>query len=219
MIWLTWRHYRVAIGIGIVLLVALCFAFVLDANTLNAALQQHHFTHCYDTSADYIPCGLMIIPGSTVSWRSLAEMLLPWLPLLIGVFLGAPLLPREYDQRTHLFAWTQSTSPTRWLSIKLVMIGGITLIGFGLLSWITTWWGGDSRRDCLLALADIHDTRQRAGGKRAVQPDGWRHDRDIPSSHLAGDGGHICSVAPRPGRDKHEISPPASSLKPARLLP
>src|SRR5258708_36906249 len=32
-------------------------------------------------------------------------------------------------------------SPTRWLSVKLVLIGGATLIGFGLLSCVTTWWG------------------------------------------------------------------------------
>jgi hypothetical protein len=141
MIWLTWRQYRVAMIIGLVILVALSLVFVMDANTLNAALQQHHFTHCFDTSADYIPCGIMIVPGNTAQWRTLAAMLLPWFPLVIGFFLGAPLLPNEYDQRTHLFAWTQSVSPTRWLSIKLVIIGGATLIGFGLLSCITTWWG------------------------------------------------------------------------------
>jgi hypothetical protein len=139
MIWLTWRQYRVAMGVGAVILVALSFAFVMDANALHAALQQHHFTQCF--SPDALPCGIMIVPNSTWQWRTLAAILLPWLPLVIGVFLGAPFLPSEYDQRTHLFAWTQSMSPTRWLSVKLVMIGGITLIGFGLLSCVTTWWG------------------------------------------------------------------------------
>ncbi len=141
MIWLTWRQYRVATIMGMVILVALSLVFIMDANTLNSALQQHHFTHCFDTSAHYIPCGIMIVPGNTAQWRMIAGMLLPWLPLVIGVFLGAPLLPREYDQRTHLSAWTQSISPTRWFSIKLVLIGGATLIGFGLLSCVTTWWG------------------------------------------------------------------------------
>ena len=142
MIWQTWRQHRVAMGIGLVFLVVLSLLFVMDAKTLNAALQQHHFTHCFDTSANYIPCGIMIIPGNTAQWRSIASMLLPWFPLVIGVFLGAPVLSTEYEQRTHLFAWTQSMSPTRWLSVKLVILGGITLIGFGLLSCVTTWWGG-----------------------------------------------------------------------------
>ena len=139
MIWLIWRQYRVAMGVGVGLLVALIFAFVIDANALQAALQQHHFTQCFNPDA--LPCGIMIIPNTTWQWRTLAGTLLPWLPLVIGVFLGAPFFPSEYDQRTHLFAWTQSMSPTRWLSIKLAMIGGATLIGFGLLSCITTWWG------------------------------------------------------------------------------
>ncbi|HEY4386675.1 MAG TPA: hypothetical protein VGN34_19645 [Ktedonobacteraceae bacterium] len=141
MIWFAWRQYRFAMGIGIALLAVLIPLFILDAQTLTAALQQHHFVHCFDTSADYIPCGIMIIPGNTAQWRTIAGTLLPILPFIVGVFLGAPLLPREYDQRTHLFVWTQSLSPTRWLTIKLVILGGATLIGFGLLSCITTWWG------------------------------------------------------------------------------
>ena len=139
MIWLIWRQYRVAMGMGMVVLVALSLVFVMDAHALNAALQQHHFTQCF--SPDALPCGIMIVPNTTWQWRTIAGMVLPLLPLVVGVFLGAPLLPREYDQHAYLFAWTQSMSPTRWLSVKLVMIGGATLIGFGLLSCVTTWWG------------------------------------------------------------------------------
>jgi len=47
MIWLIWRQYRVAMGMGMVVLVALSLVFVMDAHALNAALQQHHFTQCH----------------------------------------------------------------------------------------------------------------------------------------------------------------------------
>lgn len=139
MIWLTWRQYRLTLLMGILVLIALSYVFIQDANILNAAMQQHHFAHCYD--ADFLPCGIIAVPGTTWPWRSIAGLLLPWLPLVIGVFIGAPLLAREYEQHTHAFVWTQSTSRLRWLSNRLVLIVGVTLIGFGALSLVTTWWG------------------------------------------------------------------------------
>jgi hypothetical protein len=139
MIWLTWRQYRLTLLMGVLVLIALAYVFVQDANALNAAMQQHHYGHCFDPA--YLPCGLMIVPGATWQWRTLAGLLLPWLPLITGVFIGAPLLAREYEQRTHAFVWTQSMSRLHWLSVRLLAIVGATLIGFGVLSLVTTWWG------------------------------------------------------------------------------
>lgn len=139
MIWLTWKRYWPSIGVGTLLLILLSYIFLLDANALNAAWAQHHFTKCF--SPDALPCGIMIVPGETWQWRSLVGLLLPLLPLVPAVFFGAPLLPREYEQRTHLFAWTQSSSPVRWLWSKLLILGGLVLLSFGLLAYVTTWWG------------------------------------------------------------------------------
>src|SRR5258708_32113838 len=122
MIWLIWRQYRVAMGMGMVVLVALSLVFVMDAHALNAALQQHHFTQCF--SPDALPCGIMIVPNTTWQWRTIPGMVLPLLPLVVGVFLGAPLVRREYDQHTHLFAWTQSLALTRGLRVQLLLIVG-----------------------------------------------------------------------------------------------
>ena len=46
-----------------------------------------------------------------------------FLPLLTGVFLGAPLLAREHEQRTLLLAWSQDITPQRWLWTKLALLG------------------------------------------------------------------------------------------------
>ena len=45
------------------------------------------------------------------------------MPLLIGVFLGVPVLAREHEQRTLLLAWSQDVSPARWLWTKLALLG------------------------------------------------------------------------------------------------
>ena len=49
-----------------------------------------------------------------------------WQRLLIGVFLGVPLLAREHEQRTLLLAWSQDITPQRWLWTKLALLAGLT---------------------------------------------------------------------------------------------
>ena len=45
--------------------------------------------------------------------------------LVVAVFWGAPLLSREYEQRTHLLVWSQDVAPTRWLLTKVALLGVI----------------------------------------------------------------------------------------------
>src|SRR5207248_4248872 len=46
---------------------------------------------------------------------------LNFLPMLVGVFWGAPLIARELETGTFLLAWTQSVTRRRWLSTKLAI--------------------------------------------------------------------------------------------------
>ena len=61
-------------------------------------------------------------------------------PALFGVFWGAPLLAREFETGTFRLAWTQSVTRRRWLAVKLALVGGVSLVVTGLLSWAVTWW-------------------------------------------------------------------------------
>jgi hypothetical protein len=61
-------------------------------------------------------------------------------PALIGIFWGAPLLTRELESGSFRMLWTQSISRTRWLNVKLLLIGTASVITGGLLSLIVTWW-------------------------------------------------------------------------------
>ena len=61
-------------------------------------------------------------------------------PALIGIFWGAPLVARELETGSFRVAWTQSVTRTRWLSSKLVLVGGAAMIATGLLSLMVTWW-------------------------------------------------------------------------------
>jgi ABC-type transport system involved in multi-copper enzyme maturation permease subunit len=61
-------------------------------------------------------------------------------PGLIGAFWGAPLISRELEHGTHRLAWTQSVSRTRWLAVKLALVGAASVAATGLLSLMVTWW-------------------------------------------------------------------------------
>ena len=63
-------------------------------------------------------------------------------PALIGMFWGAPLVTRELEAGTFRLAWNQSVTRTRWLAVKLGLIGLAAMATAGLLSLMITWWAG-----------------------------------------------------------------------------
>jgi hypothetical protein len=63
-------------------------------------------------------------------------------PGLIGMFWGAPLVAREFEDGTFRLAWTQSVTRARWLGVKLAVGGLASMAAAGLLSLVVTWWSG-----------------------------------------------------------------------------
>jgi hypothetical protein len=61
-------------------------------------------------------------------------------PALIGAFWGAPLIAREFEAGTHRLVWAQSISRTRWLAVKLAVVGTATVAATAVLSALVTWW-------------------------------------------------------------------------------
>ncbi|MEV7594037.1 ABC transporter permease subunit [Streptomyces sp. NPDC089922] len=63
-----------------------------------------------------------------------------FLPALIGVFVGAPLLAREFEDGTWRFAFTQGVSRTRWLVTQLSVVGTGAAVLALACSLLFTWW-------------------------------------------------------------------------------
>jgi hypothetical protein len=61
-------------------------------------------------------------------------------PGLIGMFWGAPLVAREFEEGTFRLAWTQSVTRARWMAVKLAVVGVASMAAAGLLSLVVTWW-------------------------------------------------------------------------------
>jgi hypothetical protein len=61
-------------------------------------------------------------------------------PLLFGLFWGAPLLAREFEDGTHNLAWTQGITRRRWLS-RNVRWALLAAAGWGAaMATLVTWW-------------------------------------------------------------------------------
>jgi hypothetical protein len=145
MIWLTWRQHRseglLALGVLVVggvylLITGLAMTHTLQDSGLGACLAQH--PESIGTSG---PCGFLAhqFLNQYGPFIPFAVALLV-LPILLGVMVGAPLVAREYEQRTRLLVWMQSVTRTRWVTVTLALVVGAGLLAAGVLLALLNWW-------------------------------------------------------------------------------
>jgi hypothetical protein len=149
MIWVTWaQHRREALVSGIILTVAAAL-LVITGLIMLADFQSSGAASCAPAGGRAVgvfAAGTSCEPvvGAFFSrWLSLtqtASLALMTLPVLLGVFIAAPLLSREFEQRTHLFAWSQSITKLRWVVVKLGLFAAVVLISAAALTVLVIWW-------------------------------------------------------------------------------
>ncbi|MET9628382.1 hypothetical protein ABZX92_13045 [Lentzea sp. NPDC006480] len=122
MTWIVWRQQRpVFITLAIGLVVAVGAVLLLRAGMV-ADLSARNLLDC-------VSKGLEACRGNAANefqntWfdrMHLAEAAVIAAPALMGVFVGAPLFAREFEQGTHALAFTQSVSRTRWMATKFLV--------------------------------------------------------------------------------------------------
>jgi ABC-type transport system involved in multi-copper enzyme maturation permease subunit len=144
MIWLTWRQFRTQ---GIVAAAAVAVLAVIYGVT-GPHLADLYSTSGIATCGAHSDCGRLASSFlNQVKADNIYELLffvsigvLYLAPGLIGVFWGAPLITRELETGTFRLAWNQSVTRTRWLAVKLGLIGLAAMATAGLLSLLVTWW-------------------------------------------------------------------------------
>ena len=140
MTWLSWRQFRTQALVAVGALVVL--AIIMVPTGL-------HVRHLYDTTVASCTNGTSRGDCSTTLqyFFSQYHQLQGWLnflmavvPAILGVFWGAPLVARELESGTFRLAWTQSVTRTRWLALKLAVVGVTAMVVAGLFSLGVTWW-------------------------------------------------------------------------------
>jgi hypothetical protein len=116
MTWVAWRQQRLLtlVSLAFVAVTAVGMA-VLWADVSSVSADPQVLSQRYGDLLGYLP------------------MVLLALPLLLGMFAGAPVFARELEQGTHVFGLTQSISRTRWWATKLLVAGLPVTIAMTLL--------------------------------------------------------------------------------------
>jgi hypothetical protein len=134
----SWRQFRTQAFIGGAGLLVLGIILLVTGPHL-VSVYDTAVAQCRASGGASSDCNNPVV--STYSkLQVLATALVLVVPVLIGMFWGAPLIARELETGTFRLAWTQSVSRLRWLLVKLGLVGLASAAVAGLLSLMVTWW-------------------------------------------------------------------------------
>jgi hypothetical protein len=136
MAWVTWRRHRTTamailgvLGLTAIYLVVTGVEMRSAWHTVQACTPQQssacnfEWTNFQDTHSN---------PG-------LVSALFLFAPLLIGVFVGAPLIGRELEAGTFRYAWTQGVDRVRWAVAMIVTGATVVAVLTGALGVLISW--------------------------------------------------------------------------------
>jgi ABC-type transport system involved in multi-copper enzyme maturation permease subunit len=134
MTWVTWRQYRYQSALAVALLAALAVALMISG--LHAAWVWHSaLAACAKDNS----CGNLNLSLSSPAFTTLV-VATSAVPLLPGLFWGAPMVASELEAGTNQFAWTQSITKRHWLAVKACWLLFVAAVLAGAVSAIVTWW-------------------------------------------------------------------------------
>ncbi|HKB29457.1 MAG TPA: ABC transporter permease subunit [Streptosporangiaceae bacterium] len=139
--WVTWRQHRVALAGAAILLGGLSLYLLIAGLKARAAMTSLGLNACHPVTVARCATQLQIFqnegyysPAPTISG------LLQVVPVLIGVFAGAPLLARELETGTFRFSWTQGCGRTRWAIGKLALLAAALTAAAAAFSLLFSWY-------------------------------------------------------------------------------
>jgi hypothetical protein len=140
MAWVTWRQHRSQALGALGLLVSFALAALLTRLPIASAFHHDSLSACVPPQAR-TGCDI-IVPHFESQFSGLvtATRVMAVLPLLAGVFVGAPLVARELEFGTYRFAWTQGVSRRRWLLSKTALLAAGTVVAAAATSLVIMWW-------------------------------------------------------------------------------
>ncbi|MFJ9846081.1 ABC transporter permease [Kitasatospora sp. NPDC101155] len=141
MIWLTWRQHRkqtlftalaLALLTAVMVPTGLRMHAVFDSSGL-AACQVGRGSTCERVANQF---------DNQFGSLGFVAILFMLLPLLVGLFFGAPLIAREVEGGTHRLVWTQGVSRSRWSTVKFALLGVAGVLLSTVYAVGVSWWIG-----------------------------------------------------------------------------
>ncbi|HEX3515610.1 MAG TPA: hypothetical protein VHT26_16575 [Trebonia sp.] len=160
--WVTWRQYRAALaGSGALLAVIAAYLAYMGAeihrayDSFNACSQaSHHGVTLGGRLVSASACGELerafmsfygvgqgSVAASGINAQTVPFLLLA-VPVLVGAFVGGPVLARELESGTFRFAWTQGAGRVRLAAARLVPLAVVVTAAAYGLSAVFSWYIG-----------------------------------------------------------------------------
>ena len=157
--WVTWRQHRAALAGAVALLAVIAAYLAYMGREIHRAYDS--FNACLPASPHALPLGgrlaaracgsleraFMSFYGTgrgSVGASGINAQTVPFLllavPVLVGAFVGGPVLARELESGTFRFAWTQGAGRVRLAAARLVPLAAVlTAAAYGL-SALFSWY-------------------------------------------------------------------------------
>lgn len=142
MMWLTWRQARTQTLVTAGLVAVFAILLLATGPHLVTLYRDSSFAACHHNCSQDASNFLSQLATNTQYHLIylLGALLLVLLPVVIGLFWGAPLIAREVESGSYRLAWNQTVTRERWLAVKLGILGLASLAAAGVLSLILGWW-------------------------------------------------------------------------------
>jgi len=126
--WVAWRQHRGTLTVSAILIALLAIFMALTGVVL------HRAGNNIDIVGPNSQWPLYDVSNTTL------QLVLPLIPAMAGLFLGAPLTAREFETGSARFTWVQGAGRTRWLAttvVPAVVLLAVIAVGLGLEY---RWW-------------------------------------------------------------------------------
>jgi ABC-type transport system involved in multi-copper enzyme maturation permease subunit len=147
MTWLVWRQHRKQLLFGLAGIAAIAAFLVPTGISMHERFTALKLPGCLSA----LMAKALVAPNDTCFHSAetffngyqmaiLVGLILMILPMLVGMFWGAPLVAREVELGTHRLVWTQGVSRARWAIAKFGWITAGVLVLTAIYAAIYTWW-------------------------------------------------------------------------------
>ena len=140
----TWLQHRFLI-LGALGLFGVMAAYVLLLGApLHVLFSQYMSNGCLTPNAANVGVcvGLESRIGESTFGVTIVDIALHVLPVVLGTFIGAPLIAREFESGTYRFTWTQGMPRALWFALKFTLLAVPITAGTCVLGLLASSYSG-----------------------------------------------------------------------------